>query len=327
MPDKLQIAIVGLGLIGTSAGLALRRFQDKVTVVGHDRDSEASSRAKRLGAVDRADWNLIGAISNADRVLLALPASEIRDTMVAISKELKPGCVLIDTADVKVPVMAWAAELLPQDAYFVGGHPIVLGEQMGGEGARADLFEKKLFCLTPDTGTNDTAVRLAADVVEALGARPFFLDPVEHDGMAAAVEHLPAVVAGALMAAVSRSSSWQDARKLAGNQFLASTLVAAATGKEAVAAPLANREHVVHWVDALISELGAWREHLLEADDKALEELFEEGLVAGRKWIAAQARGSWEEEQAGAEMPTAGTAFRELFLGRLRLPAERPRRK
>ena len=121
--------------------------------------------------MDRTEWNLISTVTNADRVILALPLDEIRDTLDAIKDDLRPGCVIIDTADVKAPVMEWAAELLPAEVHFVGGHPIVLSDRLDADGARPDLFENKLFCLTPDSRTDDAAVRLAADVVEAMGAK------------------------------------------------------------------------------------------------------------------------------------------------------------
>lgn len=328
MTDKLQIAIVGLGLIGTSAGLALRRYQDKVTVVGHDRDPGAAGMAKKLGAVDRTEWNLINTIDKADRVLLALPLSEIRDTLKAIAGDLKPGCVLVDTAEVKEPVLAWARELLPPTVYFVGGHPIVLSEKLGTEGASADLFDHKLFCLTADTTIHDGAVHLAADLVEALGGQPFFLNPTEHDGMAAAVEQLPALMAAALVSATSRSAGWSDMRKVAGGQFYSSTLIAADSGKSAASGLLANREHLLRWVDALTAELGEWRQRLVTGDEAELAEELEQGLVTGRKWLAAYTRGTWDQAETGPEMPSSGGMFRDLLgFGRWKKPPEKEKRR
>jgi prephenate dehydrogenase len=327
MPDKLQITIVGLGLVGASAGLALRRYADKVTVVGHDRNLSLAGKAKQLGAVDRTDWNLINAVSHADRVLLALPLSEIRDTLAAIAKELKPGCVLLDTADVKVPVLKWAVELLPGNAHLVGGHPILVAKDLEADSARADLFQGKLFCLTSDTKADDTALRLAADLVEAMGARPFFLDPVEHDGMAAAVEHLPTIVAGALMEITRTSPGWTDMRKLAGSQFYTSTLVTAGESQAAIAAAAANREHVVRWLDVLIAELEEWRQRLADGEEEVLTKILDEGLMAGQKWLQAQAQGNWSEERLPADMPDTGTYLRQLVgLGRLGRQPEKPRR-
>lgn len=324
MADKLQISIIGLGLIGRSAGLALRRYADKITVVGHDKNTALAGQAKSAGAVDRTEWNLINAVRNADRVLLALPLDEIQETLKIIAQDLKPGCLLLDTADVKAPVLRWAAELLPANVSLVGGHPIILAESLDAGGARADLFTDKLFCLTPAARADDTAVRLATDLVEALGARPYFVDVTEHDGMAAAVEHLPALMAGALLSATSGSSGWNDLRKLAGVQFYSSTLLAAGEAGPAVRAAAANREHVTRWLDLLIAELTAWRQQLADdTGDTALIEALESGLTARHTWLRAQASGVWEETVPMAEIPGTGAMLGQLIgMGKTRKPPQ-----
>lgn len=327
MAEKLQIAIVGLGLLGTSAGLALHRYADRVTVVGHDRDPGLAAAAKRAGAVDRTDWNLIGAVSRADRVLFALPLNELRSTLSAIAQDLKPGCVLLDMSDVKAQVMAWAAELLPDTVHFVGGHPILVVESLEPAAAQADLFTGKLFCLTPATSANAEAVHLAADLVESLGAKPFFLDPLEHDGMAAGVEHMPQLVAGALLSLAAQSSGWQDMRKLAGSQFYSSTLITAGDGHTVAGSLLANREQTLRSTDALIEKLAAWRDLLAGGDAEALAKQFDAVLAEGRQWVSAQTRGSWEEDPSAPELPTAKSIYRELIgFGKWRKPPERTKR-
>jgi prephenate dehydrogenase len=328
MSEKLQVAIVGLGLVGASAGLALRRYQDRVTVIGHDKNPETAGRAKKMGAIDRSEWNLISTVASADRILLALPLDEIKDTLEAMAGDLKSGCVVVDTADVKVPVIAWAKQYLPQDVHFVGGHPIVLSDKPDIDGARADLFDKRLFCLTPDAQANDTAVRLAADIADALGALPYFVDPYEHDGMAAAVEHLPAIVAGALMSITSGSAGWADMRKLAGTQFYAGTALTALTGKEVAVAATANKENLARWLDAMIAELEEWRGRLTADDIDGLAQAVDAGLLQGQRWLSAQARGSWDDEELPQQdLPTAGGTFREMFFGRTRQKPEKPKKK
>lgn len=333
MPDKLHVAIVGLGLIGTSAGLALRRYQDKVTVVGHDPEVARAAKAKRAGAVDRTEWNLINTIAPADRVILALPLAEIRTTLDAIKQDLRPGCIIMDTADVKVPVLQWAAELLPPEVHFVGGHPIVLSETLEADGARANLFEGKLFCLTPAPRTDASAVQLAADVAEALSAKPYFIDAAEHDGLAAGVEQLPTLLAAALMSATSESSGWRDLRKLAANQFFASTLLTATSGKEAMAGPLANREHSTQWLDAMIAELTEYRDLLARGEADELAKKVDAGLAAERSWLNATYTGNWDaEDNPAVDLPNTRSTLRELFFGRLGQPsrarqAEQAKRK
>ena len=253
--------------------------------------------------MDRTEWNLINTISGADRVLLALPLDQVLDTLKAAAQDFKPGCVIMDTADVKAPANAAAAELLPKGVHFVGGHPILIPANMDPDKATADLFDSKLFCLTPDSSTDGAAVHLAADLVEALGAKPFFLDPVEHDGMAAAVSQLPQLRAATLMDVTSQSRSWQDMRKLAGGQFYSSTLITEGNGRSVVAGLTANREHVMLWLDELTSRLAEWRQVLTDGKEDALAAAIDDGLAAGEKWMEASITGRWEEERDARRCP------------------------
>jgi prephenate dehydrogenase len=323
--NKLQITIVGLGMIGASAGLALRRFQEKVTIVGHDPNPARAGKAKQMGAVERTEWNLINAVRKADRVLLALPASEIRPTLDAIKEDLKPGCVLLDTADVKEPVLKWAAELLPENVHFIGGHPIVLAQSVETADARADLFDKKLFCLIPSERASEQALNLAIDLATAMGAQPFFLDVLEHDGMAAVVDHLPIMMAGALMALANGSSGWKDMRKLAGSQFYASTWVAEGDAKGAAGACIANKDHLVRLIDTLMGELEQWQAQIAAGNEDALAQKFETGMNATHAWVRAQADGNWEEQAPVSDLPTSGAYMRQMIGlgGRDRAPKPR----
>ena len=235
---------------------------------------------------------------------------------------------MVDTADVKAPVLKWAAELLPKEVHFVGGHPILMSQQATQDEATAGLFENKLFCLTPDAVTDDTAVRLAADLATALGARPFFLDATEHDGMIAAVEHLPQLMAGALLAATGNSASWRDMRRLAGGQFYTGTQLAADDGKEAVSACAANRQHTLFWLDQLIGELSAWRQRLSVEDDEFLVAAFDQGLNSRGEWLRAQISGDWGDDLPSTPIPTSGTMMRDVlgFGPRRTPPVEKPKR-
>jgi prephenate dehydrogenase len=328
MPDKLQVSIIGLGLIGASAGLALRRHSDRVTVVGHDPNPSVASAAKKAGAVDRTDWNVIGAISGADRVLLALPFDQVVDTLKVMGQDLKQGCVIVDTADIKVSALAAAVELLPAGVHFVGGHPILVPENMDPDKATADLFTNKLFCLTPDSRTDSAAVHLAADLVEALGATAFFLDPLEHDGMAAAVTHLPQLLAAALLDVTSRSASWKDMRKVAGAQFYTSTLITEGNGRSVAAGLAANREQVMRWLDELTVRLDEWRQALADGKDEAVVAAIDDGVTARERWIEASILGRWNEEQTSPPMPSSGGMFRDMFgFGKWRIPPPGQKRK
>ena len=138
---KPRIAIVGLGLMGKSLGLALRQAEVTSAVIGHDRERQLSNEAKASGAVDRTEWNLIAAVEKSDIVILSEPLEQLAGTMEAIGPYLRPGCVVIDTAPLKSPVLAWAAQYLPAEVNFVGTNPI-LPPSAGAEPARGSVLSQ-----------------------------------------------------------------------------------------------------------------------------------------------------------------------------------------
>ncbi len=321
---KPRIAIVGLGFIGGSIGLALHQAEGDFEVVGHDRERSAASQAQKIGAVDKTDWNLISACEDADLIVIATPVGAIKDTLAAIAPYLKLGCLITDTASIKAPVVQWADEILPEEAYFVGGNPIVGGAGTttadrpsgGTDAAKADLFSGAVYCLTPAAGTAPDAVRLASDFVSLLGAVPYFLDPLEHDGLMAGVDHLPFVLSAALLGITAESTTWREMRKLAGGAFESATRFVSADPTTYRDACLANSENIVRWIDAYSGKLAELKETVLAGDAEKLGQVFEEALIARQKWLKAREEGHWEE--VSAEMPTMASFMGQVFgLGRL----------
>lgn len=316
---KPSITIVGLGLIGGSLGLALREAGVASAVTGHDKDPGANSRAKKLGAVDRTDWNLISACEKADLIILATPSGAIEGTLQAVSSYLRPGCVVMDTASIKEPVLAWAADALPDQVHFVGGDPILTEavEGPGGlESARADLFRNGLFCLIPSPTAEPAAVKLANDLVTILGAKPLFLDAAEHDGLLAAVDQLPAILAVALLEATSKQPSWRELRKVAGAPFEVGTRAAWMNPADLTNLCMANRDNVVRWIDIYSSSLASIRQSLVEAELDPLTRRFRTSLEERAKWLHDREQGQWESGPSVA-MPERSSMLADAFLGGL----------
>ncbi len=306
--EKPRVSIVGLGLIGASLGLALRQAEAVSQIVGHDPDRKASDQAKRLGAVDRTDWNLISACEKSDLIILATPLAAIQPTLQALGSHLKPGAVVMDTASLKAPVLAWADEFLPEGVHFIGGNPIVavpLGVAQATESARADLFQDGLFCLTPAPSADERAVQMAANLVGRLGAKPLFIDPAEHDGLLAAVEHLPGALALALLEMASEQPVWRELRKVAGTPFDASTYLGGADPAAHAALAAANRENLVRWIDAFSASLASVRQALADGDEEALAARFETALLERGQWLQSRAQGIWDLEDQ-IELPERG---------------------
>jgi prephenate dehydrogenase len=218
-----RITIVGTGLIGASLGLALKKAKQGYEIVGHDKSTAAANQAKKLGAVDKTEWNLINAVEGAGLVILALPVNAIKPTLEAIAPYLGEGVVVTDTASTKQVVLDWAKAILPAGVNFVGGHPLVSSDVTGAEAASAGLFTGATYCLIPGAGARPEAVQLLVGLASTIGAEPFFPDATEHDNFQAVVAGLPLLLAAALMDMAESSPANREIRKMAGPDFRKAT--------------------------------------------------------------------------------------------------------
>jgi prephenate dehydrogenase len=317
---KSRVTIVGLGLIGGSIGLALKNSKLDIQVVGHDKDHGAAGSAQKRGAVDTTKWNLIDACDGAGLIVLAIPIDGIKDTFSALKTSLAPGTVIADTATTKVPVLEWAKEL-SEGVSFVGTNPILRSERIGGgiDAASADLFKGATFCLVPSPTASHAAVDTVASLAEIVGAKPFFVDAAEHDGLMAAVEHLPALLSTMLQAATMRSRGWREMARLAGSKFRAASALAPDpnTARDAF---LAHRVDLVRWIDEMTNELAEVRGILERQDADALAKLVESVEEERDRWLS----GKLEPDESGAEFQAIEMNPARLFLGGL---ADRPKKR
>ena len=322
--SKATITVIGLGKIGSSIGLALKKPELDYQVIGHDRDRSVANKAKELGAVDSVSWNLLSACEGADVVILAIPFDQVEETLQAIGPELRPNCVVVDTSFLKQPAIAWADAHLGQDVHFVG---IFLGTNpehaldtaKGPAGARADLFANSPCSLMPSPSCRPEAVKATQDLAALLGATPHFMDPAEFDGLSTAVNLLPGLMAAALMRPVSDTSSWREMRRLTAGALSLFSAPLESGGPSLAQAAVENRETVLHWLDIILEELQALRAQVNEAQRDALINQLEASIQARDIWMDDWQRNRWEKV-AGPEMPTMGSFFGQLlgFGGRRR---------
>jgi len=309
---KPRVTIVGLGLIGTSLGLALQEIDVDLEIVGHDREHSVAKAAASMGAVDRPEWNLIRAVEGADIVVLAIPVMAIRDTLAAIVEDLKPGVLVTDTASTKEQVIAWAEELLPPHANFVGGDPIVRQAGQGQAAARADLFRGMPYCIVPAPRATEDAVQLLTGVVTKIGAEPFFLDAAEHDGLMAGVSHLPFVLSAAMVRMVANSPASRDLQRLVGQEYRSSTTFSSTDPAVYRDLCLTNAQNIVRWIDGFIAQLTELRGILTSEDGERLGDLFAEAMETRERWLKGEAAPS----AAGEALEQARTGgLRHLLFG------------
>lgn len=315
----VKITLIGLDRLGGSIGLALQA-RPEVRLTGFDRDNDQARRAQARGAVHDAKWNLLDAAAGADLVVLGGPLADQAEWLKALAPELREGGVIIGLSRLLAPPLAWARELVPAGRHFVAAHPLLNPAYLhdgaaGLDAARPDLFAKSLWALAAAVDCAPEALKLAGDLAGLLGAQPYFVDPAEHDGLAAAVDGLPLLAAHALLRAAEASPGWNEMRKVADRAFATATF-ALADG-EAAALSL-NRENVLRYLDALAAELGRLREQVARGDAAVLGAALAETAERRARWVRERERGEWEPDQAPrAELPSFGDTLGRFFTGGL----------
>jgi len=197
-----RVTIVGVGLIGGSLGLALRRGKLSRSVVGVGHRQVSIDRALALGAVDEGTLDVLTGVRDADLVVLATAIGLICEMGERIAPVLKPGCLVTDVGSTKSEIVRRLSAALPDGVHFVGAHPIAGSEKRGIDAAEVDLFRGARCVLTPTDDTPPGAVDRVRGLWESVGAVVSTLTPDAHDAILARTSHLPHVVAAMLVASL-----------------------------------------------------------------------------------------------------------------------------
>jgi prephenate dehydrogenase len=270
-----RIAIIGLGLIGGSLGLAIKRADiGEVEIAGTARTWDTVQRAKKLRAIDIDAGTPEEAVAGARVVIVAAPIIAMQGIFAEIAPALVEGAVVTDVASTKGQVTRWAKELLPPTAHFVGGHPMAGKESQGIDAADADLFRGKPWVISPSVDATEDAVSAVVGLAQAVGARPLFMDADEHDSYAAAISHLPLLLSSALFSVAQTSAAWPELAQLASSGFRDTTRLASGSPEMAHDIMVSNKQNVLHWLDRYIDELSRFRSVIAEGETKAVLEAF-----------------------------------------------------
>ena len=281
-----HVAIIGLGLIGGSIGLALHKAKAAQQVVGYDLGKGISNQARKIGAIDEPYSTLADAVRGAELIILATPVGAMRSLLQDIATTATPGAVVTDVASTKAQIISWAEEFLPTSVAFVGGHPMTGKELSGVESADADLFQGRIYCLTPTARTRPVAINKVSILIEALGARVRFLEPAEHDGQVAGISHLPFVASVALMTTVAEGPAWGDAAMLAAGGFRDMSRLSAGNPEMYRDICLTNSEALTRWLNEYITTLSELRDRIA-AHDRSLAETFARTQQLRLQWQAS----------------------------------------
>lgn len=281
-----RVAILGLGLIGGSLGLALRARDLAEDIAGYDVLPGGTERASGRGAITDVAATPAEAARGAELVVLAAPVGAIPELLAEVAPALGVAALVTDTGSVKRPICTAAAELLPDPARFVGGHPMAGREQSGIEAADPTLFEGALWCLTPDHTTDGAAVSRMEALVRALGATPRTLDADRHDVLVGGASHLPLAAATALVATIAADPAGPEALELAAGGFRDTTRVASGDPIMARDIMLANADNIAAWLSAYVKALEQLRALILAGDASGIERAFANAKAARDAWLA-----------------------------------------
>ena len=282
-----KIAIIGLGLVGNSMGMALRRAlrdpegngsaqaQPSTRIVGFDPVREREVDAlRKYESVDEIARSLQDAVGGAGIVVIATPMSAAQEVMFALESLVDPDATITDVLPARAQVTTWAREALGSHGGYVGGHPfstkIDLDTASASDEPRADLFKNAPYCIMPLPGSRNSALSQVIALVEMLGAKPLFIDPHEHDSLLAAASHLPVLMAAALWQVAGRSPAWGDISQFASDAFSGTTESLLADPDAISDALIGNRQIILSWLDRYLIALQETRDLLASADRPTL---------------------------------------------------------
>lgn len=280
-----KIVIFGVGLIGGSVALALKKAGSTAQIVGVGRSQESPQAALDLGVIDTATSDIAAAIKDADIILIAAPVAQTSSILNAIKPYLTASTVITDAGSTKGDVLQCAQEILGEKfSQFVGGHPIAGAEKSGVTAAMPDLFSNKNVVLTPTTATNTEATRQVTALWQACGANVSEMSAATHDGIFAAVSHLPHLLAFALVDDIAARPNAEQLFGFAASGFRDFTRIAGSHPEMWRDISLANKTALLSELNAYQAELARLHDLLEHEDGQGLQALFERASIARNNW-------------------------------------------
>ena len=258
-----RVAVVGIGLIGGSVAMAMKKNRLAQEVIGVSRRQTTISHAIKEKIIDRGTHDLKQAVENADLVILALPVKSIISVLSLIGPYLKRGCLVTDVGSSKGVIVEAAQKYLPPSAFFIGSHPLAGSEKRGIAFSDADLFINALCILTPTDKTNRGALERIKSLWVKVGAQVKTLTPAEHDKMVAYISHAPHLIAYGLMATVP-----QEFIEFAATGFKDTTRIASSDPKIWNDICMENSKNIIHVIDEFVKVLAKYRKFIASKDEK-----------------------------------------------------------
>lgn len=284
-----KAAIIGVGLLGGSLGLAMRQRGLAGQVHGYVRRAAGAEECVRAGAADAAGTELAPVVQDADLVVLCTPIGQMGGLAERMVPVLKPGALVTDVGSVKAPVVAQLEAIChAAGAWFVGSHPMAGSEQTGMAAAKPDLFDGAVCVVTPTARSDTTALAQVEQLWGALGARVMRLSPAKHDAVVARASHLPQAVAAALAGLVLDPEAPPEQAQLCAGGFRDTTRIASGSPDMWRDILVANRRSVAQALDGFIAALRPLRRAVAAGDAGRIEAFLRTAKQRRDAWLGAR---------------------------------------
>ena len=271
-----RVALIGVGLIGSSLARVIKRDSLASEVVACARTQATCDRVLELEIVDHATTDPAAAAAGADLVMICTPLGVYAEVVAALAPELKPGAILSEVGSVKYTVIRDLAPLVPDGVHFVPGHPVAGTESSGPDAGSAELFQGRWCILTPPEGVDPGAVERVAELWRRAGMMIEIMDPEHHDQVLAITSHLPHLIAYTIVgtAADLEEQMKSEVIKFAAGGFRDFTRIAASDPVMWRDIFLGNREAVLEMLDRFTEDLTALQRAIRGGEGEVLQDLF-----------------------------------------------------
>ncbi len=275
---RLNLAIIGVGLIGGSLGLCLKdKMGDDIYITGQCRTRKSMDLAMEMGAIDFASSDIEEVVKNADVIFLSTPVLQMVPMVEKMLPYLKSGAIITDAGSTKQFIWKNLQKILPPDIYYVAGHPMTGREMSGVTAAKKDLFENKCYVIVENTGAPKEATDKICELVRLTGADLETLDIAQHDRCASVISHIPHVAAAGLVTLLNRSHGDMEAcLKLAGGGFKDTTRIASSNADMWADICMTNQEAITNHLKLLQGILAEVIVAIESGDRQAVHDYFAE---------------------------------------------------
>ena len=277
--------MIGVGLLGGSLGLALKRRKLADRIEGFVRRPESVQECEKFKVVHKAGLDLSEIVTGADLIVFCTPLSQMKELAEKMRAAVSPGATVTDVGSVKSTIVNDLEPIFARaNAHFVGSHPMAGAERTGPSAASEDLFEQAICIITPIPDSNGAAVENVAQLWKSVGGIPRIMSPEIHDQLVGRSSHLPHVLAAELVNFVLGSKNFEAQASVCANGFRDSTRIASSSPEMWRDICLANRENLVKALTGFAGELERFR-HALEGNDvKTIEAFFKNAKQKRDEW-------------------------------------------